>query len=929
MQLFSNLRLTGKIVLPVVLLGTLSVIITLYSMLTLHTVDRDYRALLDREAQASMLINAALLDLSDSYRLVFAVLTEQEAAVMRATQVQLDTQQAQFRDKIAIIRPLLNDSTERLNALEQQERVVFALAATIIDAAARWRGDRALNIIHQQFTPELNALRVNMDTLRDDITQHFQSSSQQLNATTRGALLKTSVAFSLALAAIIGLSAYLSLTQISRPITQLTRTMAKLSQRDYEHPIGFTERQDEVGKMAQALQVFRDTMQRADRLELEAAASAEARRISQQLVDLTDAMPGAVFQLRVTPDGNQQFIFLSGKAEKFIGHDALSNKRSGLLLDDVRSKRTAAADRALAQAIAHSLKTLQPLDIDMQIVRGNSTFWLKTMATAKRVEDGTTLFNGIWLDISEIKAQAHALEEAKEQAEQAARAKAAFLATMSHEIRTPMNAILGLTQLSLRHPLEPRQHERLEKILRAGQHLLGIINDILDFSKIDGGHLQAEKILFSPGQLLEDVREMLEEHAAVKGVTLLVDSAESIPQLIGDPLRISQILLNYTNNALKFSDSGTVKLSLALLTASDGLMYLHGQVEDQGIGLTELQCQSLFQPFQQADASITRRFGGTGLGLAISRSLAELMGGSVGVTSAPDVGSTFWFRVRVDMASDISAAIPACNSLLPASLHNLHGLRLLVVDDNELNRLVARELLREAGIYVDESHNGRHAIELLERAADNTYDAVLMDMMMPELDGLSATRLLRDNSRFNQLPIIAMTANASREDVAQCLAAGMNAHVAKPIDEQRLWQALIEHCLTTQPEARPSIIQEPATTLPSANQTSAPLEHLKRLLPEARFADILGRLIEDYQQRAQQFEALAQQPDLELLQQQAHDLISSAGHAGFKNLVEQARALTRALHAQDMADAKDLARSINTSLLDAVNLLQAHYARDK
>lgn len=218
MQFFSNLRLTGKIVLLVALLGTLAVLITLYSMFTLHQVDRDYRALLDKDAQASIVINAALLDLSDSNRLVFAVLTEQEVATMRAAQAQLDTQQTSFRKKIATIRPLLNDTTAQLDEILQQEQRVFELAAAIIDAAARWRGDRALNIIHQQFTPELTALRVNMDSLRDEITLHFQQSSQQLNATTRGALLKTGLAFSLALAAIIGLSAFLSLTQISRPL---------------------------------------------------------------------------------------------------------------------------------------------------------------------------------------------------------------------------------------------------------------------------------------------------------------------------------------------------------------------------------------------------------------------------------------------------------------------------------------------------------------------------------------------------------------------------------------------------------------------------------------------------------------------------------------------------------------------------------------
>lgn len=925
MQFFSNLRLTSKIVLLVALLGTLSVIITLYSMFTLHSVDRDYRALLNKDVQASLLINNALLDLSDSNRLVFAVLTEQETATMRAAQAQLDTRQTTFREKIASIRPLLGNAGAQLDEILQQEQRLFEQAAAIIDAAARWRGDRALNINHQQFTPELTALRFNMDRLRDEIIQHYQNSSLQLNATTRGALINTSLTFSLALATIIGLSAYLSLTQISRPITQLTKAMARLSKRDYQHAIEHTERQDEVGKMAQALQVFRDTMQRADRLELEAAASAAARRISQQLIDLTDAMPGAVFQLRVSPDGSQKFIFLSGKAEKFIGAEALRNNTSGLLLDDVRSNRTPATDQALAQAIGNSLDTLQPLDIDMQIVRGNGSFWLKTLATVRRTEDGCMLFNGIWLDISEIKAQAHALEDAREQAEQAAKAKAAFLARMSHEIRTPMNAILGFTQLSLRHPLEPRQHERLEKILRAGQHLLGIINDILDFSKIDGGHLQVENIPFSAQLLLEDVREMLEEQAISKGLSLFIETIEPLPQLLGDPLRISQILLNYCNNALKFSDSGVVRLSLALQTSADDSFYLYGQVEDQGMGLTSAECETLFQPFQQADASITRRFGGTGLGLAISRSLAELMGGSVGVMSQPGVGSIFWFRVRVEVA-DAAAGLPfVAASPRYVSSKQLQGLRLLLVDDNESNRLVARELLNASGIQVDEGHDGQHAIALLEQAADNTYDAVLMDMMMPELDGLSATRLLRRNSRFRYLPIIAMTANASGEDIAQCLAAGMNAHVAKPIDEQLLCQTLIKHCRSVSQTT--GIAALPAQQPRSATDSHPPaaMERLRRLLPAERFANIVDKLINDLRQRAQQFKSLAEQPDPQHMRQQAHDLVSTAGHAGFKNLVELAHALTSALKDGDMNTAQQLSWATHTASLEVIDVLQEHY----
>ncbi|MFT4243673.1 MAG: response regulator, partial [Acidovorax sp.] len=674
MTLFGKLKLTGKIVLLVALLGALAAAITVYSMARLQAVDRDYRALLDKDAQASVLVGAALLDLSDASRLVFAVLTEQEEARMRAAQAQLDRQQQDFRRKIDAIRPLLPAAHARLQDIGRQEEQLFSLAASIVDAAARWRGDRALDIVHQRFDPTLQALRHNMDAVRDETIAHFQQSSQELSAATRETLRNTALAVGIVLVVVLGLAVWLSLTQIAHPINQLTRAMGWLTERDYAHAIAFTGRGDEVGEMARALEVFRDNMRRADYLEV-----------------------------------------------------------------------------------------------------------------------------------------------AKDQAEQVARAKSAFLATMSHEIRTPLNAVIGLTQLSLRRPLASDQRERLEKILRASQHLLGVINNILDFSKIEGGHLRPESIPFAPRQLLDDVRSMLVDKAAEKGLALRLEAQDPMPVLLGDPLRISQILLNYANNAIKFSDHGAVVLRLRLEREAPGQRYLVGEVQDEGIGMTEEQMQALFQPFQQADSSITRRFGGTGLGLAISRSLADLMGGGVGVRSQPGQGSTFWFRVRVQEAAPGVLPAALLHAADPPSPGALQGLRALLVDDNELNRLVASELLQDAGIQVDQAHDGRHAIELLEQASDGTYDVVLMDMMMPGLDGCSATRLLRQNPRFGQLPVIAMTANTSQEDVAECEAAGMNALVAKPIDEQALWRALTLHC---QPGQAPAL-QAPPPEAP-ADAAAAP-----------------------------------------------------------------------------------------------------------
>ncbi|SDU30300.1 response regulator [Halopseudomonas salegens] len=924
MRLFNNLGLTSKVVLLVALLGALSIIITLYSMTSLHTVDRDYRALLDQDAKASLMISAALLDLSDASRMVLSVLTEQDEGSMRVTQQLLDVKQKEFEAKLSSIAPLLKNADQRLEDIRQKEEQLFELAHAVIDSAARWRGDRALRIIHEEFDPALSAMRRDMDFLRNSAVDNFNNTSQELTLTTHRTLFNTTIAFTLALAVIIGLSAYISVTQISRPIKQLTNAMARLSRRDYDHSIDYTERRDEVGSMALALRVFRDSMQRADQLEREAIVDAENRRISQQLIDLTDAMPGAVFQLRVAVNGDQQFVFLSGKSERYVGPSLADKQHRGLRLDHIRINHSLEHLHELDLAIEHSLRNLQPLDIEMQVEHGNQRFWLKTLATARRTEDGATLFNGIWLDVSEAKAQAHALENAKEQAEQAAHAKAAFLATMSHEIRTPMNAILGLAQLILKHPLDTRQQNHMDKIIRSGHHLLGIINDILDFTKIDGGHLVAERIAFSPQQLLEDIHEMLEEKAQSKGLILTMKSETDLPVLMGDPLRISQILLNYTNNALKFSEHGTVTLRLSLQHEESGAPILYGEVEDQGIGMSEQEQEHLFLPFQQADTSITRRFGGTGLGLAISRSLAELMEGSVGVHSQPGRGSRFWFRVRVRLP-DAEAVLPSALPVPLVAEPRLAGLRLLLVDDNELNREVAREFLQEAGIKLDEVEDGQQAIDVLKQAPTGTYDAVLMDMMMPGLDGLNATRMLRQETRFNKLPIIAMTANASKQDASQCRAAGMDAHIGKPIDQALLWQTLVQLCVDRTPVAEHPKDQSSRIVNDEPILDPMPLEKLRQLVSAERFASMLTMLVDDCLQRGRRFSELAGAIDLQTLRQEAHDLISTAGHAGLRRLEARARTLQHTLADVDSRDISQLCLRISDDVQASVYTLKKHF----
>jgi two-component system sensor histidine kinase/response regulator len=563
--------------------------------------------------------------------------------------------------------------------------------------------------------------------------------------------------------------------------------------------------------------------------------------------------------------------------------------------------------------------------------KDGSRFWVRLGIRQFDASRPSRHLLGVIEDITAERSASELLRYARDVAEGANRAKSTFLANMSHEIRTPMNAIIGMSYLVLKTDMTQRQRDYIKKIQSSSQHLLGIINDILDYSKIEAGKLNVERIEFDLETVLDNVASLISEKAFAKGLELVFDVEKSVPrQLIGDPLRLGQILVNYANNAVKFTTQGEIHIQIAVREESTDEVLLFGAVRDTGIGLNDAQAARLFQSFQQADDSTTRRFGGTGLGLAISKQLASLMRGEVGVQSKLGEGSTFWFTARlgkgkaqprplalsrdllgkrvlvvddnesarllladmlgtlnlqvdqvdsgrtamdvIDQAeahgqpydmlfldwqmpvmngTDLAKKIrgrplitmprmvlvtgysreevlkgaeeagiedvlikPVNASLLfdcvvrvlgdapsgprqsvdaptvtQESLAGIKGARILLVEDNELNQDVATELLRDAGFVVDLAEDGQVALEKVQ-AAD--YDVVLMDMQMPVMDGMTATRKIRELPNHQYLPIVAMTANAMAADREACLAAGMNDHVAKPIEPQDLFASLLK-----------------------------------------------------------------------------------------------------------------------------------------
>jgi signal transduction histidine kinase/ActR/RegA family two-component response regulator len=383
------------------------------------------------------------------------------------------------------------------------------------------------------------------------------------------------------------------------------------------------------------------------------------------------------------------------------------------------------------------------------------------------------------------------LAAARVAAEGANATKSAFLANMSHEIRTPLNAITGMVHLLRRESLPESALTKLNSIEVASQHLLEIISAILDLSKIEAGKFSFEKVEFDLAGLVGNIMSIFEGQAKAKGLTLVSDVTLSHSRVVGDPTRVKQIVMNFVSNAIKFTDQGAVTVRLRTVKDEDETLEFRIEVQDSGIGIAPEALSRLFGTFEQADNSTTRKYGGTGLGLAISRKLAELMGGQVGVDSVPGEGSTFWFDISLEKAFKAGAGDSPHNpsQVLDTLRDTYAGARILLVDDEMINREISLEILREINMDVDTAADGEEAVSL---ATSHQYDLILMDMQMPRMDGLEATRQIRSLLPGNSPPILAMTANAFSEDKARCLSAGMDDFISKPVDPEDLFKVMLK-----------------------------------------------------------------------------------------------------------------------------------------
>ena len=509
-------------------------------------------------------------------------------------------------------------------------------------------------------------------------------------------------------------------------------------------------------------------------------AEVAQQQAQERLQRITDSIPGVVYQFMRTPEGEWKFVYLSKGIASLYEVDAQAALQDSNLLTNC----IIAEDRAgHSESVERAYQELGEWEHWHRIVTPSGILkWVRGRASPHRLADGSVVWTGILLDVTERK-------QIEEAALAASKAKSDFLANMSHEIRTPMNAIVGLSGILKRRSSDAMQTEKLGQITVAAQHLLGIINDILDLSKIEAGKFTLETSQFRVKDLVNNVLVMLAERASDKNIQIVSDMG-SVPDFCsGDATRLQQALLNYVNNAIKFTKVGIVRICVSSTNDGEGRVLLRFEVSDTGIGIRPEVMPRIFGSFEQADTSTTRTYGGTGLGLAITKKIAQLMGGDAGVQSEFGMGSTFWFTASVgaeasSSVNEISLDAAAAEALLHS---RYQGVTVLLAEDEPVNAEIATIMMEDIGLVVEVAEDG---VQALEMARNKHYRLILMDMQMPRMDGLVATQKIRQLANYASVPIVAMTGNAFNEDRKRCRAAGMTGFITKPVMPEDFYLAI-------------------------------------------------------------------------------------------------------------------------------------------